>query len=165
MPNSKPKDRTIKLIVQANKLDNSNMTAEEIDKYTSLVEDGGLSSPFGAPNKDFETIVYMSKKVCWSIELSDPNGDDKYYNVALSKVIHKPDAGNPNFFTKDPLTVDPKTGEVWGKIAKNPNLDNKDDSYTIEFTIGFSKTENGGIQTGMVLIELDPKLRISTTKG
>lgn len=157
-----PKDRTITLIVQANKLFNSEVKDKDIDKYTSLVEDGGLASGFGDPNKDFETIVFMNKNICWSIEMANIDGEDKNYNVSLSKIIHEPDAGNPNFFTKDELPVNSKTGKICGTITKNPNLPKKDDSYTIEFSIGYSKTENGGVQTGIVLIELDPKLRINS---
>ena len=159
----KAKDRTIRLIVQANKLFNSNVTEQDIDNYTSLEEDGGLGNGFGDPNKDFETIVFMNKKVCWSIEMADPNGDDQHYSVALSKIVHKPNAGNPNFFTSEELKVDSGTGKVCGTIARNPNLPNKDDSYNIEFSVGYyNTTQQGGTQSGIVLVNLDPKLRIST---
>jgi hypothetical protein len=162
MPNSNPKDRTIKLIVQAQELFNSEDSNNDMDKYTSLVDDTGFGNAFGEPNKDFETIVYMNKRICWTIEMDSTEGENQYYSVALSKVIHKPDAGNPNFFTSDPLNVNRGTGKVCGTIARNPNLPNKDDSYSIEFSIGFSKTTpNGGMQTGMLLLTLDPKLKIS----
>ena len=157
------KDRTIKLTVQANKLYNSNITEQDIDNYTSLEEDGGLGNGFGDPNKDFETIVFMNKKVCWSIEMADPNGDDQHYSVSLNKVIHKPNTGNPNFFTSEELEVNERTGKVCGTIARNPNLPNKDDSYTIEFYVGYrNTTSQGGTQSGMVKVDLDPKLKIST---
>lgn len=160
MPTFQPKDRTIKLIVQANKLYHSGVSEENLDDYTSLVEDGGLSSTYGQPNKDFETIVYMTKNICWSIEMADPNGDDKDYNVSLISVIHKPKTGNPNFFTNDPLLVNSKTGKVCGIIAIDPNLPEKDDSYTIEFGIGY--TDPSGSGGGMLKVDLDPKLRIRT---
>ena len=155
-------NRSIRLIVQANNLFNSNITEKDIDNYTSLVEDGGLGNGFGDPNKDFETIVYMNKNVCWSIEMANINGEDKDYSVSLSKIVHKPNAGNPNFFTTEELPVDSRTGQVCGTIAKNPNLENKDDSYNIEFSVGFSRTTpNGGSQSGIVLVTLDPKLKIN----
>ncbi len=125
MPDFNPKDRTIKVIVQAYKLFNSDMSEEDVDKYTALVEDGGFGNGFGEPNRDFETIVYMNKRICWSIELSNSGGDNTNYSVALDNVFHNPDDGNPNFFTKDPLPVIPGTGQVCGTIARNPNLENK----------------------------------------
>lgn len=162
MSTNRPTNRTIRLIVQANKLMNSSVTDEDIDNYTSLVVDNGTQNGFGAPNQDFETIVFMNKNICWSIEMANINNEDEHYSVSLSKVIHKPDAGNPNFFTTDPLLVNEATGQVCGTIALNPNLPNKDDSYTIEFAIGYSnRTPQGGVTTGMILIKLDPKLRIS----
>ena len=163
MAATQPKDRTIRLIVQANKLYNSDVTDQDIDDYTSLVEDDGLGNGFGDPNKDFETIVFMNKNVCWSIEMNDPNGDDQHYSVSLSKVIHKPNAGNPNFFTSESLDVNDKTGKVCGTISRNPILPDMDDSYTIEFYVGYGeKTQQGGQVSGMIKVELDPKLKIST---
>jgi hypothetical protein len=160
MPDFNPKDRTIRVIVQANKLFNTDLTEDDVDKYTSLEEDGGLTSAFGNPNRDFETIVYMSKRICWSIELNDPSGEDTNYSVSLSSVDHNPDDGNPNFFTQDSLTVNPGTGQVCGTIARNPNLPNKDDSYTIEFNIVYS-TQDPPLST-IKAVFLDPKLKIST---
>ena len=158
MPDFNPKDRTIKVIVQAYKLFNSDMSEEDVDKYTALVEDGGFGNGFGEPNRDFETIVYMNKRICWSIELSNSGGDNTNYSVALDNVFHNPDDGNPNFFTKDPLPVIPGTGQVCGTIARNPNLENKDDSYTISFNIEYN-SKNGST---IVAIDLDPKLKIRT---
>lgn len=156
-----PKDRTIRLIVEAEQLYNSNGGDENLDKYTSLVDDEGFGNAFGDPNANFETIVFMNKNVCWSIDKASNDGENQYYSVALSKVIHKPNAGNPQFFTKDPLEVNRGTGKVCGTISLNPNLPEKDDSYSIEFSVGFSKrTEQGGIVSGMVIYTLDPKLKI-----
>lgn len=151
-----PKDRAIRLIVKANKLFNSNQTDSEIDECTSLMDDTGFGNAFGEPNKDFETIVFMNKKICWSIETADPNGEDRNYSVALTAVVHKPNPGNPQFFTKDPLTVNPGTGKVCGTIAKDPDLPEKDDSYTIEFNIEYNSPNGSTIMA----IDLDPKLQI-----
>lgn len=156
MSTIQPKNRTIRLIVQANKLFNSDITPEEIDQYTSLVDDENLSSTFGQRNEDFETMVFMNYNICWSIEVNDPNGTDKNYRVALNSVIHKPYPGNPQFFTEDPLKVDPATGKVCGTIAIDPNLPEKDDSYTIEFDIEY--VDNVG--STIVSVDLDPKLKI-----
>ena len=157
----KPKDRTIRLIVEAEQLYNSDGGDANLDKFSSLVDDEGFGNAFGEPNANFETIVFMNKKGCWSIEKASNEGENQYYSVSLSKVIHKPNADNPQFFTKDPLEVNPGTGTVCGTIAKNPNLPEKDDSYSIEFYVGFrKKTEQGGVVSGMVKFTLDPKLKI-----
>ncbi len=165
MPTIDPSDRSITLIVKASELFNmpNTPTKKQMDDCSSLLEDGGLESRFGDSNKDFETIVFMNRQICWSIEAADPNGVDKGYSVGLVKVFHNPTTGNPNFFDNDPLLVNEKTGKVCGTIAKNSTLPEKDDSYTIQFSVGFSRTTpNGGMQSGITLFNLDPKLRISS---
>lgn len=152
-----PKNRTIRLIVQAKKLYNNHETETDVDNYTALVEDGGLKSDFGHANKDFETMVFMNKNICWSIEVADPRGEDLHYYASLAKVVHNPDAGNPNFFTAEELYLNPDTMQICGTIARNPNLPNKDDSYTILFYVGHSS----GNSTTTKLVVLDPKLKIS----
>lgn len=159
MPNSNPRDRTIRVIVQANKLFNSDLYESDVDNFTSLVEDGGLGNGFGDTNRDFETIVFMNKNICWSIEINDPSGEDKNYSVNLSSVFHNSEQGNPNFFSKEKLDVHPGTGLVCGVISKNPDLTNKDDNYTIEFDITYS-TQNPPLST-IKSVLLDPKLKIS----
>jgi hypothetical protein len=48
-------------------------------------------------------------------------------------------------------------------ISLNPNLPEKDNSYSIEFVVGYRKeTEQGGVVSGMVIYTLDPKLKIRT---
>lgn len=160
MSKNNPHDRSITVVVKAKDLFNypTDITKQVVDDYTSLVEDGGLESRFGDSNKDFETIVFMNKNICWSIETADPNGEDRGYSVELVKVFHNPTPGNPNFFTSDPLNVNQRTGKVCGTISRSPILPDMDDNYTIEFVIGHSTGPNQG---GMVRIDLDPKLKIS----
>ena len=157
MPTINPRDRSITLTVKAKELykkKNYPPSEDQIDANTSLLEDGGLESRFGDANKNFETNVFMNKKIIWSIALSDPDGDDKDYRVHLDYVKHTPEAGNPNFFDSENIIADPVTGKITGTISKNPNLPNKDDSYTINFIIT-------GPQMSKEYI-LDPKLKIST---
>ena len=154
-----PRNRSIRVIVQAKKLFNTDMFESDVNNFTSLVEDDGLGNGFGDSNRDFETIVFMNKQICWSIELSDSSGEDKNYSVCLSSVFHNAEDGNPNFFTKEKLDVNPGTGLVCGLISRNPNLSNKDDNYTIEFDITYS-TQNPPLST-IKSVLLDPKLKIS----
>lgn len=166
MANGNPHDRSIRVIVKAKELYESNNPNDEgiMDANTRLVEDGGLESGFGNSNKNFETTVFMNKRICWSIELADPNGEDLHYSVSLSKVFHNPTAGNPNFFNQEELVVNSDTKKVCGTISRSPIISDMDDNYTIEFYVGYSNTTpQGGTQSGMVKLELDPKLRISTT--
>jgi hypothetical protein len=156
MPTINPRDRSITLTVKAKELFNETNyppREDQMDANTSLLEDGGLESRYGDANKDFETIVFLNKQICWSIAESDPNGVDRGYTVALVEVFHNPTAGNPNFFNRDPLPVNRGTGQVCGNIATNPNLPIKDDSYTIQFTIADSRTTK--------TYNLDPKLKIN----
>lgn len=157
MPTINPRDRTITVTVRAKELYNeSNYPPSEtqMDANTYLLEDGGKRSGFGDPNKNFETIVFMNKRICWSIDVLDPNGEDRGYSVLLIEVFHNPTAGNPNFFNRNPLPVNRGTGQVCGTIATNPNLPNKDDSYTIKFSIAYGSTTPKEYN-------LDPKLRIN----
>ena len=160
MPEIDPRDRSIALIVKAKELFNLTVpvTKPLMDELTSIVEDGGFSSGFGNPNKDFETTVFMNKKVCWSIEADDPNGEDKGYIISLDKVFHNPTPSNPNFFNEDPLNVNRKTGKVCGTIARSPLLPDMDDNYTIQFEIRHDISSH---QSAIKLFNLDPKLKIN----
>ena len=144
------KDQTIVVSVQAEQLYGLAPTEANIDKHTALVDGDGFGSEFGDRNKDFETEVFMNKKITWSIQ-----SDNDLFTCALVSVTHNPTDGNPQFFNRNPIPVR-KDGTVQGVIARNPNLTNKDDSYTINFTITFS---------GVTLpYPLDPKLRISVSQ-
>jgi len=158
MPTINPRDRDITVIVKAKDLYNETdypPTEAQMDNNTSLLEDGGLGNDFGNPNKNFETIVFMNKRVCWTITLNDPLGVDKGYTIALVEVFHNPTEGNPNFFNTDPLTVNRGTGKVCGTIARSPLLPDMDDSYTIQFTVHDGTTTK--------TYNLDPKLRVKST--
>ena len=158
MPTINPRDRSIAVTVKAKDLYNEinyPPTETQMDSNTYLLEDGGSRSGFGSPNKNFETIVFMNKRICWSIEILDPNGADRGYTVALIEVFHNPTEGNPNFFNTDPLPVNRGTGKVCGTIARSPLLPDMDDSYTIQFTVHDGTTTK--------TYNLDPKLKISTT--
>lgn len=150
-----PKDRKVTVTVKAKALFDLPYPPSEtqIDDNTSLSDDEGYTSDYGAKNKDYETIVFMNKEMIWKIEASDKNGVDRGYSVALKNVSHDPVAGNPQFFTSNPLLVG-SDKKVRGTISLNPNLPNKDDSYTINFTITNGSTT--------IDIPLDPKLKIST---
>jgi len=159
MPTINPRDRDITVTVKAKELYNETNyppTETQMDNNTSLIEDGGLGSGYGNANKDFETIVFMNKRICWSIEASDPNGVDRGYTVSLIEVFHNPTpVTNPNFFNSNPLRVNPGTGNVCGTISRSPILPDMDDNYTIQFSIAHGTTTK--------TYNLDPKLRISTT--
>jgi len=150
-----PKNRTITLKVKAKDLFGLRgypPTEGQIDDNTYLIDDEGLESRYGAANKDYLTLVYMDKDITWSIALNDPKGEDLGYGVRLDYVRHTPNPGNPNFFDKEILNVDIDTGKITGRISRDPDLENKDDSYTINFIV-----EN--IRTSKEFV-LDPKLQI-----
>lgn len=152
--NKTPKNRQVTITVKAKTLFNLPYppTKEQIDDNTALTDDEGYSSTFGNENKDFETLVFMNFDMIWDIKLDDKNGTDRGYSVALKSVSHDPKAGNPQFFTSNPLTVG-RDKKVRGTIAINPHLENPDDSYTINFSISNGPTT--------LDFPLDPKLRIS----
>ena len=159
MPTINPRDRSITVTVKAKDLYNETNyppTETQMDANTSLLEDGGLGSGYGDPNKNFETIVFMNKRICWSIAVSDPNGVDRGYTVALVEVFHNPTEGNPNFFNSNPLQVNSGTGNVCGTIARSPILPDMDDSYTIQFTVHDGTTTK--------TYNLDPKLKMNPTE-
>lgn len=142
-----PKDRTIVITVEAGQLWAKPPTETNIDNYTALTDDEGFSSEFGEKTKDFLTEVFMAKKITWEIRSTNPS-----FTVALLSVTHNPTAGNPQFFNRNPIPVK-NNGKVEGVIARNPNMPNKDDSYTIHFTITF-----GGVT---LPYPIDPKLQIN----
>ena len=149
-----PKNRKVTVTVKAKNLFDLPYPPSEtkIDEFTALTDDEGYSSEYGDKNKDYETLVFMNYEMIWDIELDDKNGTDRGYSVALKSVSHNPTAGNPQFFTSNPLNVG-RDKKVRGTIALNPNLQNPDDSYTINFTISDG--------TNTLDFPLDPKLRIS----
>lgn len=153
--NKTPKNRKVTVTVKAKALFDLPYPPSEtqIDDNTALTDDDGFSSTYGDKNKDYETIVFMNYDMVWDIALSDKNGVDRGYSVALKSVSHNPVTGNPQFFTSNPINVG-RDKKVRGTISLDPNLPNKDDSYTINFTISDGSTT--------LDFPLDPKLKIST---
>jgi hypothetical protein len=147
-----PEDRTLTVVVKAKKLYGEAANEDNVDKYTALRPDRGLASEFGVKNKTYETVIAMQHKMTWEIALATPNGEDRGYDVRLTSVTHNPTAGNPNFFDSESLTPGGNPKIIEGTISKNPNLPEKDDSYTINFEIS-----NG---TTWIPYPLDPRLRI-----
>ncbi len=126
MGNSTPKNRRVTLTVKAKDLfteSNYPPTEGQMDDCTALSDDEGYASDYGNANKDYETLVYMNYQMGWDIDASDKNGVDRGYTVALASVSHNPVAGNPQFFTSNPLNVGTNK-KVTGTIANNPNLAN-----------------------------------------
>lgn len=148
------KNRAITITVKTKELyDVLNEPGEQaIDNVTYLVDDEGLESRFGEGNKEYETIVFMGKNITWNIRSFEPLGEDRGYEASLVSVSHNPTDGNPNFFDSDTLTPG-KDGKIQGTISRNPNLKNKDDSYTINFKI----IHNGKPKP----YPLDPKLKLN----
>ncbi len=153
VPHLSAKNRTVTITVMAKDLFDADYppSKQVVDDYTALTDDTGFENQFGEPNKNFETIVFMKYMMVWAIKVSDKK-IDKGYEVALISVTHNPTKGNPNFFTKNPLQVG-KDKKVRGIITEDPKLPNKDDSYTIHFSIAHGKDTKP--------FNLDPKLRIS----
>ncbi|RKE95373.1 hypothetical protein [Ichthyenterobacterium magnum] len=149
-------NKAITIIVKANALFNAKYKPinleNVIDEYVSLVDADGLTSPFGANNKDYLTYVYMKYGITWSIVLNTEKGEDKGYNVHLVDVVHDPKSGNPNFFTKEVLKANDKN-EIYGEITVNPDLKDKEDSYTIHFYISKGDEKSA-------ILPIDPKLQI-----
>ena len=150
-PKLSPKNRTVTVTVMSKDLFKADYPPSKkiVDDYTALTDDTGFENRFGDPNKNFETIVFMNFEMIWKIKVSNKE-IDKDYKVALISVTHNPVKGNPNFFKEKPVL---KGNKVKGIINNDPKLRNKDDSYTIHFSIKHGKETRP--------YNLDPKLRIS----
>ena len=156
MSTYKPMNRTINVYVKAKKLFEIGKSATEtqVDTNTALtVNQGNDGQSDWTEHKDYEVTVYMNKSVTWDIKRYSPSGDDKEYEVKLVSVNHIPEQGNPNFFNEEILNVG-SDGNITATITNDPQLANKDDSYTIKFTITYDRKE--------IPFIIDPKLAINS---
>ncbi len=151
-----PKDGTINITVKAHQLYPLSPTETNVDEYSYLLDDDGFESRYGVSNKNYETGVYLNKKITWNIEAADKNGADREYDVELVSVTHNSKTGNPNFFDNETLVP---TGnnkkKITGTVVNAPLLPDIDDNYTIHFTISHNSRVNP--------FPLDPKLKIKQT--
>lgn len=149
------KNRSVAVEVKANELYPLRPNNANVDKCTRLLDDEGFGNKYGDRNLDFTTKVFMHHEMSWTVKLSDSSGKDKGYSVALNYVDHKAIEGNPNFFDSDRLNVKDKI--ISGKISKRPHPIEKEDEYTIHFTITPPMDVNNGEPK---TFPLDPKLKI-----
>lgn len=148
-----PKNREITITVEAKNLYGEPQVDSFVDKYTALSDDEGFSNRFGDSNVFYETGVFPGYNVTWKIEMANPNGEDKSYNVQLISVKHNPTKGNPNFFESEELFPGENLKQITGTISRAAANKTKPDTYTINF--GICKDN-----TNWKNYPLDPKLQI-----
>ena len=146
---------SIRIKVKASKLFNTQFPVKDletlIDDCTALIDNSGLENPYGGKNKDFLTYVHMKYNMTWTIELAYPDGKDLGYKAHLVSVTQDPKSNNPNFFTQDVLKAD--NNIIKAKVVDKPNLEGRNDYYTIHFYIS-----KGDVDT--IVLPIDPKLQM-----
>ena len=152
MTTKTPKDADITITVKAKDLFPMPLSEQNVDNNTYLLDDEGFESRYGVSNKNYQTGVYLNKKITWNIKVADKNGDDKDYDVELVEIIHNPGDNNPDFFNG----IIPKPGnnkkKISATIINEPSTSDLMDNYTIYFKIIHGENWN--------TFPLDPKLKM-----
>lgn len=152
---TKPKNRTIKLIVKASELYGDPPIDMFIDPNTALIDDEGFGSTFGQNNRNFKTEVELGSKVTWTIETAEPKGADKNYDVILSAITPKPNSKTQNLFGKPELKPGKNKKQIEGTVVFGSLTgDSEEEVYNIYFGISNNKGKSYDY------FPLDPKLQM-----
>lgn len=129
-----------------------NPTQSQIDNCCSLSDDNAGSSP-NQKIEDFESTVYINNDVKWQGETVDSG-----YSVAITSIVYEPNVNNDVDFFDSPTIngTGGRTGNVTAKVKNDPNLLNKLDVYTINFSVYASGNNSKPFH-------IDPKLSVKST--
>lgn len=152
--NETPHTRDIVLKVKASKLIMLPPIPIYVNPNTALIDDEGFASDYGDNNRNYKTDVYLGYKVIWSIEVDDPKGADKGFDVKLYSISQDSLPYNANFFGVPEILSLDKGKTVVGTIKNVPPLLDMEDFYTIYFGISDNKGKS------WQYFPLDPRLRM-----
>ncbi|WP_323788907.1 hypothetical protein [Psychroserpens sp.] len=157
------KKSELQIVVDAAQLFEKEITQENqeelINKYVELIDPNGTGSPFGAPNKDQETVIYEGSEMTWSITTLKPDEKDidgvGNYLSFLESMVQEVNPEESKGFFKEGLKIDVNgKNQIVGHVLTDDSVKDGDhERYILRFHI----TKGDLFKDSMTI---DPKLLI-----